>query len=99
MRISDWSSDVCSSDLCGRPSHHMVAAEQGLLLFQREAEMVGDMARRMQRSDGPAVANQARAILQQVIGTEIVIAAFQIGRASCREECVSTCRSRWSRYL
>src|SRR3546814_12048610 len=24
--------------------------------------------------------------------------ADQIGRASCREECVSTCRSRWSPY-
>src|SRR3546814_2639801 len=24
--------------------------------------------------------------------------AIQIGRASCRKECVSTCRSRWSPY-
>src|SRR3546814_12277690 len=24
--------------------------------------------------------------------------AVEIGRASCREECVSTCRSRWSPY-
>src|SRR3546814_12659420 len=23
---------------------------------------------------------------------------YEIGRASCREECVSTCRSRWSPY-
>src|SRR3546814_3391215 len=23
---------------------------------------------------------------------------YQIGRASCRKECVSTCRSRWSPY-
>src|SRR3546814_3990943 len=37
MRISDWSSDVCSSDLCGDwlglsvagPAHHLVAARAG----------------------------------------------------------------------
>src|SRR3546814_14324043 len=29
---------------------------------------------------------------------EIGFHARQIGRASCRERCVSTCRSRWSPY-
>src|SRR3546814_19161065 len=29
---------------------------------------------------------------------DIALAAHEIGRASCREKCVSTCRSRWSPY-
>src|SRR3546814_16458551 len=28
----------------------------------------------------------------------VLVAEPEIGRASCREECVSTCRSRWSPY-
>src|SRR3546814_540013 len=29
---------------------------------------------------------------------DFVVELDKIGRASCREECVSTCRSRWSPY-
>src|SRR3546814_15529765 len=40
----------------------------------------------------------ADALLQLVFGKRHEIARFQIGRASCRERVVSTCRSRWSPY-
>src|SRR6056297_4033794 len=58
---SDWSSDVCSSDLCcGVPSSH-----------------------------------SSRGAISPARGCT---SAAEIGRASCRKECVSTCRSRWSPY-
>src|SRR3546814_6608140 len=45
MRISDWSSDVCSSDLAQRLDlgHHRVSG--GLHAFPGEAEVRGDLMR------------------------------------------------------
>src|SRR3546814_1229579 len=37
-------------------------------------------------------------LLGDAVGERWALAFYQIGRASCREECVSTCRSRWSPY-
>src|SRR3546814_13097967 len=31
-------------------------------------------------------------------GVAFTVRRLEIGRASCRDECVSTCRSRWSTY-
>src|SRR3546814_3152334 len=69
MRISDWSSDVCSSDLISGlvpPGCHAKIGADSLSGFK------------------------SRWIVDRV--------AVKIGRASCRKECVSTCRSRWSPY-
>src|SRR3546814_9444606 len=47
MRISDWSSDVCSSDLdldlavAPRPHHQVVAVVAAVLAFQRRIGVVG----------------------------------------------------------
>src|SRR3546814_11607751 len=35
---------------------------------------------------------------RDLINIAVVKALDEIGRASCRKECVSTCRSRWSPY-
>src|SRR6056297_3725408 len=61
---SDWSSDVCSSDL----------------------------SRRKTATDSAAAVRPTADPLQRPPPARSV----KIGRASCREECVSTCRSRWS---
>src|SRR3546814_18942996 len=88
MRISDWSSDVCSSDLprpvrqdeTQRPDDMRRDAPQHLALLQR-------------------LAHQAEFIMLEVTQP----AMDQLGRGRSEErrvgkECVSTCRSRWSRY-
>src|SRR3546814_6556117 len=78
MRISDWSSDVCSSDL-----NH--ATEKAIALFVRELRglfnptaMTGEQARRAGDDSHPVWA-----IESECIGT--LGAHFTIGRASCRE--------------
>src|SRR3546814_1528686 len=81
MRISDWSSDVCSSDLGDSRQHFDVLLclideeghEQHASEFIRAAEKGGlmcDIDRLVTRSE------------ERRVG----------------KECVSTCRSRWSRY-
>src|SRR3546814_13355125 len=84
MRISDWSSDVCSSDLhcstvfivCSKASEEQLKDINGKMMARKKkiAEMQQAM---MQQAEAQQVAarQQQQAMLQQA----------QIGRASCRE--------------
>src|SRR3546814_2820476 len=48
MRISDWSSDVCSSDLGGRiPDHAPAAASRSAFFLRSEADLSWPQAARM----------------------------------------------------
>src|SRR3546814_17791148 len=97
MRISDWSSDVCSSDLrdyYGRLVAPLRGKTDLVLLpetftsgFSNEAI---DPAETMQ---GPTV--------DWLREQSLRLGAAITGRSEERrggKECVSTCRSRWSRY-
>ncbi len=59
-----------------RPAHDMIAGKERVFLPQAEADMVGEMPRRMDDIDGPAIAEDDIVILQRDIGHEIHIAAF-----------------------
>src|SRR3546814_1991406 len=88
MRISDWSSDVCSSDLLARVGEvpDRVLARPDLADQRRVA--VDDLAR-------------PRLDLLEVFGRERLVAGEVVIRSEERrvgKECVSTCRSRWSPY-
>src|SRR3546814_2397403 len=87
MRISDWSSDVCSSDLDGHQS-------QDALLPLPERGPSYDRARQRQDHqhclDAHLSGRHSRAELYRV---EIRSEERRVGK-----ECVSTCRSRWSPY-
>src|SRR3546814_20919951 len=96
MRISDWSSDVCSSDL-------NTAVETGEWVANQAVQLFGGLGY-MQESE---VERQYRDMRILGIGggtTEITngLAAKRLGYQSRSEErrggteCVSTCRSRWS---
>src|SRR3546814_14508801 len=103
MRISDWSSDVCSSDL----SPNVVAFDTfatyvvprdtivvGLCHFGDDTICVGKFSRLIGR-----VFEFTRQPYTQ--HTFFVIVERNIRRSDERrvgQECVSTCRSRWSRY-
>src|SRR3546814_13143243 len=105
MRISDWSSDVCSSDLIAR-----AAQRQFQRLEHVEADDVGridkfmvvgiDVEERIARCFGKS------GKLKHGIEVERIAAIFavaglgiELGRSEERrvgKECVSTWRSRWS---
>src|SRR3546814_1205708 len=53
MRISDWSSDVCSSDLAGRhPDDHPGFAQSALFLWRVEADLGADRIQLLQGQAG-----------------------------------------------
>src|SRR3546814_6493260 len=108
MRISDWSSDVCSSDLV--KAEHIVVPDLQRLDAGRLA------IARLQRGDCPAAVARSRA---QLIKRGVIAlrdepsgrgidrrlrderARQKVGKRRSEErrlgkECVSTCRSRWS---
>src|SRR3546814_12757066 len=95
MRISDWSSDVCSSDL--------EADEFGRFLVEIDG---GGGVARLQRlvADGLGGGGERRGVAEvgrdpRHLAREL---AFKSGVRSeerrVGKECVSTCRSRWSAY-
>src|SRR3546814_5415925 len=94
MRISDWSSDVCSSDLW----HH----ERRGAVADRYHEQAG--GRRLGPVQGRQVRQPARPCRgQQTVGTDPACRDGPDRRRRSEErrvgkECVSTCRSRWSPY-
>src|SRR3546814_2043124 len=79
MRISDWSSDVCSSDL---HAHQIVGDTQCLLAFvgNRQVRHCRGMARERL---GAAEADRELRDLERVEEAETLL--LEIGRASCRE--------------
>src|SRR3546814_12562961 len=98
MRISDWSSDVCSSDLSA-PQYgaaSMITASMCLTLRFSD---------RYFNSTEPPTECPTKMILSSRRVNSDAIWAFQSAYFGFRseerrvgKECVSTCRSRWSQY-
>src|SRR3546814_14209826 len=105
MRISDWSSDVCSSDLNlgnGFDGHDPGPAKTADQKIAGDGEEIGigaiNMVDAIQgREPGIGFLNQFVDILLRRMARE----PGAHGRSEERrvgKECVSTCRSRWSPY-
>src|SRR3546814_2669095 len=102
MRISDWSSDVCSSDLL----------EPGFALFDphvanRVVQLHLDGAGGVDRGDRAVGKRHAADFAYgcRIAGSAAEHQRARDGRGNGRsegrrvgKECVSTCRSRWSTY-
>src|SRR3546814_16537616 len=96
MRISDWSSDVCSSDLAGADSieHGTLLDDEGIALFKKTgayyvptlSTVNGYLERIAANPD--AYSPEVRKKIDWRIG--IRSEERRVGT-----ECVSTCRSRW----
>src|SRR3546814_17162083 len=103
MRISDWSSDVCSSDLDRLPQPAERMADGGLGQPQPRPRL-GDVAEFEQRiEDAKQVQiDFAHAAPSYLMGRIIISANCAVnymGRSEERrvgKKWVSTCRSRWS---
>src|SRR3546814_1161926 len=91
MRISDWSSDVCSSDLEGFPQ------DQDVPPLANPFQAAGDGARhgaeRLPLHDGTY---GIVAFIMQLTSKRITRRRQDERRVG--KECVSTCSSRWSPY-
>src|SRR3546814_1138157 len=105
MRISDWSSDVCSSDLVGvrvdqlHGDPHLVAGPlHGAIDDVGHAQLAADLAQvlgvRAVLLGGGARDHLEVTDVRQP-GQDFVLRSEErrVGK-----ECVSTCRSRWSPY-
>src|SRR3546814_20827155 len=97
MRISDWSSDVCSSDLLAE-GHDvgMGALEQSAgVKVARDGKMsrpAVQVGARQKKVEGSAARQQSRPVACR----PHVFERSEERRVG--KECVSTCRSRWSPY-
>src|SRR3546814_5582750 len=84
MRISDWSSDVCSSDLrfhgfnAVQFAHPVVFGQQGITVFTA-------IDQRLRAVDITQMTVTALTADQRGDGGELAVAGNEIGRASCRE--------------
>src|SRR3546814_12479832 len=89
MRISDWSSDVCSSDLL-----HGCCAVRG-------HDICGKRRNRFDERTAPAANPCSPAARVPCFGAAHALLRIKNKRSEERrvgKECVSTCRSRWSPY-
>src|SRR3546814_21157802 len=98
MRISDWSSDVCSSDLL--ESRSIVWAISGSWVRQHDAEVLRNGNILLFDNEGSPSGPGVSRVLEFDPATYEVTWSYG-GRPRSEErrvgkECVSTCRSRWS---
>src|SRR3546814_16893839 len=99
MRISDWSSDVCSSDLAAVQQRDPVVV--AVALGGGDLPAVVGHARigvvtALEADPGRAAAAGGHLVdlrLAAAVGGEVRSEERRVGK-----ECVSTCRSRWSTY-
>src|SRR3546814_14986565 len=97
MRISDWSSDVCSSDL--RPLHrHFYLWDHSIFVndYLRLIRMLFDFQTLTNPRD--LSANGMTGGIPPGIGNLIHLTNMRSAERRVGKECVSTCRSRWSPY-
>src|SRR3546814_13071407 len=96
MRISDWSSDVCSSDLDARQGRTLHLIASGFPRLARDPEhrafpgsgVTDDIAN---TASGRDMLQRAALLLRELQAAPSRSEERRVGK-----ECVSTCRSRWS---
>src|SRR3546814_11766144 len=99
MRISDWSSDVCSSDLwCSLASLAPILSlptGNHLSIFRAHASEDGRCERF--RIDNQLVnVKRIPSPFQQTVELSSTLTSTRSEERRVGKECVSTCRSRWS---
>src|SRR3546814_15266259 len=105
MRISDWSSDVCSSDLdiwsLLRASDPLLfngdAAKVTLAQSLELRKVVGSLEAMSQEEFARAMGHRTLHIATHKLVKNDLVLRSEERRVG--QECVSTCRSRWSPYL
>src|SRR3546814_13236391 len=89
MRISDWSSDVCSSDRLRAAADELEPPVSGMIA--RGLEVLRTQLKTMPNSPGVYRMLNKR-------GDALYVGKARSEERRVGKECVSTCRSRWSPY-
>src|SRR3546814_14552421 len=102
MRISDWSSDVCSSDLDMGGGYVLNFSDRTFAQFFAE-ELNIDIDDPVYARNGGSKAKRLRCFLQTVDKATVVRSLNSLWEYRSEErrvgkECVSQCRFRWSPY-
>src|SRR3546814_15128860 len=85
MRISDWSSDVCSSDLPQRRDAELVPFDHHVADQRERPRRVGAAVEPRAVMDDPGIAPAPRAKISHEAENRRSHGRGQIGRTSCRE--------------
>src|SRR3546814_2389793 len=92
LRISDWSSDVCSSDLPGALDvRRVVPIDRGGALDSRHLRQRGGARWRRVFTVARDVAHARPRLFAPIAAARVGEAGGEVGRASCRE--------RWCQYV
>src|SRR3546814_13712149 len=98
MRISDWSSDVCSSDLLELDAKHMNSLKIFWIWINSDC-LSERLCQTMIYRSGSIISSH---FIQRILAHLKRIAVNRLDLRSeerrVGKECVSTCRSRWSPY-
>src|SRR3546814_13163372 len=102
MRISDWSSDVCSSDLLFFDTSEVPAMQED---EDKKAERWNKMVEagwvkvaEAREACGLDVDDSHQIYLRKISMIEVPADGVRSEERRVGKECVSTCRSRWSPY-
>src|SRR3546814_1906325 len=100
MRISDWSSDVCSSDLktlpglrnaqkyavvCGGGVNHRIGLYDGILIKENHIAAAGGIQQAIANARALNAGVPLMTEAEDLDQVDAALAADEIGRASCRE--------------
>src|SRR3546814_14504295 len=99
MRISDWSSDVCSSDLVLRQSEIGVdlgPGYEGDLVVNGQPIPEEELRRVPEQNQVFYLPGKGTTFEELPGGTNCVTAIARSEERRVGQECVRTCRSRWS---
>src|SRR3546814_13282710 len=96
MRISDWSSDVCSSDLVGRRVVKPIEGMTGAMAALAGGDKSIRVPHANRADEVGAMAGAVEVFRANMIRADELAARSEERRVG--KECVSQCRSRWSPY-
>src|SRR3546814_16232523 len=104
MRISDWSSDVCASDL-DDDARHRAAAADGKERPPGSRGAAGDVQGRagpgiIRKEDEPMITTTTHSVECRTISAYLGVVTGEVRSEERRvgTACVSTCSTRWSTY-
>src|SRR3546814_17276492 len=102
MRISDWSSDVCSSDLFRVQGDELLLAAGHVVLgidrIDRAFRLAQGAVDALVRIDHQEVGTFVETVHRAHLDAVGVLALDRSEERRVGKECVSPCRSRWSPY-